>query len=170
MRAGELTPQMAVLGSQGGGRTAPTGKNVWVFHSWDSTVSRPMEAPYHYYISHVSHVLLALLAFAMLHSHRNIRLHFVDRGQGWDHAGWMPCGDTMFFLKFLLGIKPSSFSASINPWDGSINPGLLGTCNHIPKETTTVTLNKIWSTETKWGNYGKSGELKWRSDVWSSET
>lgn len=86
MRAGQLTPQMAVLGGHGGGHTAPTGKNVRVFHSWDSTVSRPMEVPYHY-AYYLSHVLLALLAFAMLHTHRTIRFHFVDRGQGWDHAG-----------------------------------------------------------------------------------
>ena len=45
-------------------------------------------------------------------------------------------------ILFLRGKSPP-LSASTDPTNVTTNPGYLGTCNHVPRETVTVPLSKF---------------------------
>lgn len=102
----------------------------------------------------ILHVLQALLAFSMLSILIGIfSFTFLVMGKGGIMQAENPVDETVFFLKFILEIKLfSPLSASINPSDMTINSGYFGTCNHIPKETTTVILSKPGSIVKKSGS------------------
>lgn len=96
----------------------------------------------------------ALLAFSMLSILIGIfSFTFLVMGKGGIMQAENPVDETVFFLKFILEIRLfSPLSASINPSDMTINSGYFGTCNHIPKESTTVILSKPGSIVKKSGS------------------
>ena len=169
---------------------------------WDSTVHHPWrplptwQGPCGrfgglsaYSLDHMCYEL-SLLPQCCLPSQKNL-FYFVAHGQGLDHAGWKPWGWFYVFSIRSWGVEASSpLSASIDPLDVTINPGYLGTCNHVPRETTTVTLSKpmaavesgdpthvtvlrklcLINRDWKWGSYAWSIESwKWFLERWFQE-
>lgn len=54
----------------------------------------------------------------------------------------IPVDDSISLSICFLGVKPSSLFVSISPPDVTIYPGYLGPCNHVSRETATVTVSK----------------------------
>lgn len=90
-------------------------------------------------------------------------------------ALWM----VLFFSVLIQGVKPSSpLSASIDPPNVSIDIEYLGTCNHVPRKATVVTLNKRTAVMESGGSYlhkcseepmSDQQRLKMGSCVWSTD-
>lgn len=134
----------SMIGRELGGsdHMASSGISTGVLHWWDSTVARLMETSFH--LPRTCEFwwplglfprcgLQALFSFAKLST---LRAKFsytlwVTRKEGWDHAGWKPCG------RPYVKVKPSSLlSDSIDPTpDVTITPGYFGTWNHVPRDS-----------------------------------